>query len=136
MTRKLYATAGWRVDTEILDLVDRYATSHHISKNAAAMELIRRGYGAAEREGSKMFEIHWEREQNPQWDSTGTVAESWYAQVGRYELRIDRFRDTEGGGYAYTVSADGSPLHNAENEAADSFEGAEEAILGILAAKA
>ena len=55
MPRKLYTTAGWRIDQETLDLVDRYAETKHISKNASAMELIRRGFEAAEREDQKMI---------------------------------------------------------------------------------
>lgn len=76
--------------------------------------------------------IRWQNEQAPGWDSTGTVAESWYAEVNGYDIRIDRFNDSNGGGYAYTVERDGSPLHYAENRAADSFEAAEEAALRAI----
>ncbi|MDE2099688.1 MAG: hypothetical protein KGL39_20715 [Patescibacteria group bacterium] len=73
--------------------------------------------------------ISWEHEEYPQWDSTGTVADSWYGKHGEYACQIDRFTVEEGGGYAYTVSLDGNPLKDAENEAAESWEAAEEAIL-------
>lgn len=75
--------------------------------------------------------LDWEREINPEWDSAGAIAGSWYATHGRLACRIDRSDDGE---YAYTVSLDGSPLAQAENEDAESFEAAEEAIIRILAA--
>lgn len=76
---------------------------------------------------------NWEHENLPDWDSSGTVAESWYAQVGKYACQIDRFKDEDGGGYAYTVTLDGSPIRDGENEPAESFEDAEEAIRRLLA---
>lgn len=80
-----------------------------------------------------MITPNWQWEENPQWDSTGTVAKSWYAEHSGYSCRIDRFTEAEGGGYAYTVSKDGSPVREGENEPAESFEAAEEAVLHIIA---
>lgn len=74
----------------------------------------------------------WVYEQNPGWDSTGTIAASWTAEHGKYVARIDRFRDEDGGGFAYTVTLDGNPIRNGENESADSFEAAERKILTLL----
>lgn len=79
------------------------------------------------------FDFDWIYEPNPGWDSTGTIAESWSAEVGRYVARIDRFRDEDGGGFAYTVALDGNPIRNGENESAESFEAAECAIRRLLA---
>lgn len=80
-------------------------------------------------EGSRMTEIRWTNEQAPQFDSTGTIAESWFAEVDGYHVRIDRFHE---GGYAYTVERDGNPLRNAENESADSWENAVEFALTAI----
>jgi len=78
------------------------------------------------------IELDWEREENPCWDSTGTIAESWTAEHGKYVARIDRFRDDDGGGYAYSVSIDGNFVKGGENESADSFEEAEKAVLRLI----
>lgn len=75
----------------------------------------------------------WVYEESPSWDSSGTVAASWSAEVDKYVVRIDRFRDEDGGGYAYTVTFDGNPIRGGENESADSFEAAEYAIRRLLA---
>jgi len=83
---------------------------------------------------AEVAEIRWsEHEQPPGWDGTGTIAESWNTTLRGYHCRIDRFKEEEGGGYAYSVSdSAGNCLRGAENEAADSFEEAEEAIVAVL----
>lgn len=77
-----------------------------------------------------MASLIWTRETRPDWDGTGTVAESWTAEVGRYVIRVDRFVDEQG--WAYTVTRDGNPLRAAENESAESFEDAEERTIAVL----
>lgn len=88
-----------------------------------------------EREVSSMTTLTWTHENHPDWDSTGTVAESWYATwyatAGKYACRIDRFTDDQG--FAYTIEYDGNPVRHGENEPADSFDAAESAILRLLA---
>lgn len=74
------------------------------------------------------MELNWIKEVAPDWDSTGTVKASWTAEAGQLVCRIDEFTE---GGYAYSVSRDGDYLPGAENEAADSWEQAEEKILEI-----
>lgn len=74
-------------------------------------------------------EITWDREERPGWDGTGTIAESWSTVLDGYGCRIDRF---ESGGWAYTVDYEGNPLQGAENEAADSFDDAERAVVARI----
>lgn len=81
-----------------------------------------------------VIELEWEREENPGWDGTGTIAESWYTQHGEYTARIDRFHDEEGG-YAYTVDYMGNPVRDGENVAAESFEAAEAAVLRLVGSR-
>lgn len=68
--------------------------------------------------------LDWQHEEAPGWDSTGTIAESWTAYHGRYECRVDRFKESEGGGFAYSVFRDGNPLPDAENVSSESMEAA------------
>lgn len=65
--------------------------------------------------------MSWKREQYPEWDGSGTIAESWYCQCGECDCRIDRFTTGE---FAYSVSWEGDYLPGAENQPADSFEDA------------
>lgn len=76
--------------------------------------------------------LEWTEENRPEWDGSGTIATSWYASHGRYTCRIDEFEAAEDGGYAYTVDADGNPIRGGENEPADSWEAAEQAIVALL----
>lgn len=78
------------------------------------------------------FELTWIREEFPGFDSTGTIAESWFASVGRYAARIDHFTEENGAGYAYTVEFEGNPVRHGENESADSKDAAEAAVLSLL----
>lgn len=90
-------------------------------------------------------EIVWGREERPGWDRTGTIAESWTMILQQdappqssgedkcrgYACRVDRFTD---GGYAYSIShlESGTYLRGAENEAAESFEDAERAVVARI----
>lgn len=76
--------------------------------------------------------LTWKHEAFPSWDGSGTVARSSYTWYGHYACRIDQFRPEEGGGFAYTVTDDGNPLVNGENESADSWAEAEAAIIALL----
>lgn len=78
------------------------------------------------------IDLSWTHESCPGWDSTGTIAESWYASHGDYSCRIDRFNDDDGGGYAYTVERHGVPVARGENMPADSFDDAEEKAQTLL----
>lgn len=69
----------------------------------------------------------------PSWDSSGTIAASWVAEVGEYVAQIDYFHNADGSGYLYTVTLDGNPIRGGENEFAESFEAAECAIRRLLA---
>lgn len=86
--------------------------------------------------------MDWTHEHAPDWDSLGTVAESWTASLGteadRWVCRIDH--DTAGG-WAYTVShhqeTDSGGYTTcdwAENVTSGSFAAAEQAIIALLAA--
>lgn len=105
------------------------------SMNDLIVSALQRVYGSANnKEVTAMtnVELTWKNEQNPAWDSTGTVAESWTATHGDYNCRIDRFTEDEGGGFAYSVDVDGNYLRGAENVSAESFEAAERAVITIL----
>lgn len=58
---------------------------------------------------------------------------TFITEGGEYVARIDYFHNADGSGYLYTVTFNGSPIRNGENEFAKSFEDAECAIRRLLA---
>lgn len=78
------------------------------------------------------MEIEWEHMFRPDFDSSGTIAETWYALVDGYTCRIDRFADEYGGSYAYTVSYRTVSFLGYENVDAATWQEANDRIVEFL----